>query len=206
MMKFIKWKSLFITSAMCLLPIFYGLYLWERLPQEMAVHFNINNEPDGFASKGFVVFGLPVLMVILQVFCCIINDINAYKHGNRNKLEKATKWIIPVMTVVLQIITLEYGLGRNIDIRRAVILILTVVFLVIGNYLPKFDCVKNYDVDTQKARKINRFIGFETVIMGLLIFVTIFLPPITTVIWIVLLIPYAVIAFIYAIKTAKKKH
>ena len=38
---------------------------------------DINNNPDNFASKGFVVFGMPVLMVGLQGFCCFINDFNA---------------------------------------------------------------------------------------------------------------------------------
>lgn len=199
-MKFIKWKSLIITCIVCLLPVFLGIALWDNLPDTMAIHFNINNEPDNFASKGFVVFGLPILMILLQIFSCFVNDINAHKHGERKKFERATKWIIPIMTVILQIITLGYGLGWNIDIRKCVALIVGGIFLVIGNYLPKFDYIKNYDIDTEKARKINRFIGFETVVMGVLSIISIFLPPISTVIWLLLLIPYAVISAIYVIK------
>ncbi len=199
-MKFIKWKILIITCIVCLLPIFLGIALWDNLPDTMAIHFNINNEPDNFASKGFVVFGLPILMILLQIFSCFVNDINAHKHGERKKFERATKWIIPIMTVILQIITLGYGLGWNIDIRKCVTLIVGGIFLVIGNYLPKFDYIKNYDIDTEKARKINRFIGFETVVMGALGIISIFLPPISTVIWLLLLIPYAVISAIYGIK------
>lgn len=202
-MKFIKWRSLIITCLVCLLPIILGIALWNNLPDTMAIHFNINNEPDNFASKGFVVFGLPLLMVLLQIFCCFINDINAHKHGERKKFERVVKWIIPIMTIVLHIITLGYGLGRNIDIRKAVALIVGVIFIIIGNYLPKFDYIKNYNVDTEKARRINRFIGFETVIMGILLLITIFLPAITTAIWLLLLIPYAVISVIYGIKVGQ---
>ncbi len=205
MMKFIKWKSLIITSLICLLPIFLGVALWDKLPESIAIHFNMYNEPDNFASKGFTVFGLPLLMLLLQIVCCIINDVNAHKHGERIKFEKATKWIIPVMTIVLQVITLGYSLGWNIDIRKIVAVIVSLVFFVIGNYLPKFDYIKNYDIYTEKARKINRFIGFETVIMGILIFITIFLPPIATVIWLFLLIPYAILGIIYGIKVVGKK-
>lgn len=203
-MKFMKWKSLIVTCVICLLPVGLGLFLWNDLPGTMAIHFNIYNEPDNFASKGFVVFGLPVLMMLLQAFCCIINDINAYKHGERKKFERATKWIIPVMSIVLQTVTLGYGIGWNIDIRKAAALIVGFIFLIIGNYLPKLDYVKNYSVDTSKARKINRFIGFETVVMGVLFIISIFLPPITTVACILLLIPYALIATIYGIVVAKK--
>ena len=157
-MKFIKWKSLAITCFVCLLPILLGVALWNDLPDVMPIHFNVYNEPDNFAAKGFVVFGLPGLMCLPQIFCCFVNDINSYRHGERKKFETATKWIIPVMTVILQVITLGYGLGWDIDIRKVVALIVSAIFLVIGNYLPKFDYIKHYDVDTAKARKINRFI------------------------------------------------
>ena len=204
-MKFIKWKSLVVTCIVCLLPVFLGVYLWDALPDEIAIHFNLYNVPDNFASKVFVVFGLPALMAVLQIFCCIINDINARKYGERKKFEMATKWIIPAMSVVLQTITLGYGLGWSIDIRKAVALIIGIIFLIIGNYLPKLDYVNNYDIDTQKARKINRFIGFETVVMGLLSFVSIFMTPIATVIWLFLLIPYAAAGVIYGIRVVRNK-
>lgn len=203
-MKKFKWKIFVITSIVCLLPVWLGIYLWDNLPETMAIHFNIYGEPDNFASKGFVVFGLPMLMVVLQGFCCFINDLNAYKYGERKKFETVTKWIIPCMTVVLQIITLGYGLGWNLDIRKAVSLIVGVIFLVIGNYLPKLDYIKNHDVETEKARKINRFIGYETVGMGILFLISIFLPPISSVICLCLLIPYAVIGVVYGISTGRK--
>ena len=203
-MKFIKWKTLIITCVVCLLPILLGLALWDKLPDTMAIHFDINNHPDNFASKGFVVFGLPLLMLLLQCFCCFINDINVYKHGECKKLERATKWIIPVMTMVLQIVTLGYGLGWNFDIRKMVMLIVGVVFIVIGNYLPKLDYIKNYDVNSDKARKINRFIGFETVIMGIIYIISIFLPPAASVVCLILLIPYAIVSIAYGIKNGRK--
>ncbi len=202
-MKFVKWKTLIITCAVCLLPILAGVALWSTLPDNMAIHFDIYNNPDNFASKGFTVIGLPVMMAALQVFCCFINDINARKYGERKKFEQATKWILPAMTIILQAITFGYALGMNIDIRRSVALIVGVVFLVIGNYLPKFDYIKNYDIDAEKAKKVNRFVGFQTVIMGILLLITIFLPPISTIIWLLGLIPYTAIGIVYGVKIAK---
>ncbi len=203
-MKIIKWKSLLTTSLICLLPILLGVALWDKLPETMAIHFDINNNPDNFASKEFTVFGIPLLMAVLQVICCLINDLNAYKHGERKKFEIATKWIIPVMTVILQIVTFGYGLGWNIDIRRVATFIVGVIFLVIGNYLPKFDYIKNYDIDKEKARKINRFIGIETVVMGALFLISLFFPPVVSLVCIILLIPYAIISIIYGIIVGRK--
>lgn len=204
-MKFMKWKSLLITSLVCLLPVLLGVALWDQLPDTMAIHFNIYNEPDGFASKPFVVFGLPLLMVVLQACCCFINDWNASKHGTRVKFERVTKWIIPIMALILQPVTLFYSLGWEIDIRRVAVFIVGVILIVIGNYLPKFDQINATKVSADKARKINRFIGFETVIMGILMLISIFLPPIASIIALVLMIPYALIAIVYGIKVGTKK-
>jgi len=170
----------------------------------MAIHFNVYGEVDNFASKGFVVVGLPVMMVVLQGVSCLIYDLNSHKYGERKKFENVTKWIIPLITVVLQVITIGYSLGWNIDIRKTVAFIVGVIFLVTGNYLPKFDYVKNFNLETEKARKINRFIGYETVIMGLLFMLSIFLPPISSVVCLFLLIPYAVISVVYGIVKGRK--
>jgi len=203
-MKFVKWKILIVTCVVCLLPILLGVALWNELPESIAIHFDINNNPDNFAPKAFAVFGMPLLMVVLQVICCIINDVNAYKHGERKKFSTVTKWIVPCMSVVLQTVTLGYALGWNIDIRKFVCVIVGVILVVIGNYLPKFDYVKNADVDTEKARKINRFLGFETVVMGLLMIVSIFFPPVASVVCLVLLIPYVIIGVVYGIVVGRK--
>lgn len=203
-MKFVKWKILVVTCVVCLLPILLGVALWNELPESIAIHFDINNNPDNFAPKAFAVFGMPMLMVVLQVICCIINDFNAYKHGERKKFTAVTKSIVPFMSVVLQTLTLGYALGWNIDIRKFVCVIVGVILIVIGNYLPKFDYVKNADVDTEKARKINRFLGFETVVMGLLMIVSIFFPPVASVVCLVLLIPYVIIGVVYGIVVGRK--
>ena len=203
-MKFIKWRFLIVTCVVCLLPILLGLALWENLPDTMAIHFDINNNPDNFAPKAFAVFGMPMLMVVLQVICCIINDVNAYKHGERKKFSAVTKSIVPFLSVVLQTVTLGYALGWNIDIRKFVCVIVGVILVVIGNYLPKLDYVKNADVDTEKARKINRFLGFENVVMGLLMIVSIFFPPFASVVCLVLIIPYVIIGVVYGIVVGRK--
>ncbi len=207
MRKFIKWKILIITCLACLLPIFAGVILWSKLPQEMAIHFDINNNPDNFTSKGFAVFGLPCLMVILQIICCIINDINAKKFGERKKFSRVTKWIIPVMSLLFYGLTLGYNLDIPMNIRKCVMLIVGVVLIAIGNYLPKFDQmndIKGHKISGEKARKVNRFIGFMSVIMGILAVITIFLPPVFSIIWLFLLIPYAVIGVLYGVKVAKE--
>lgn len=129
-MKIIKWKRLIITGIICLLPILLGIYLWDKLPDTMAIHFNIKNKPDNFASKEFVVFGFPFFMFVLQVFCSIISDINSYKHREQKKLETSVKWIIPVIAFILQIVILLYGLGYNLDMRIFAVIIVIYILII----------------------------------------------------------------------------
>jgi uncharacterized membrane protein len=204
-MKNFKWKIFIITGLVCLLPILLGISLWNKLPDTMAIHFDIYGEADNFASKGFVVFGLPLLMLFFQAICCFSTDITARKYGEQKNPEAVAKWIIPCITVFLYIITLGYGLGINIDIRKHIAFIAGGLFLVTGIYIPKFDYIKNCKTDTQTARKINKFMGCQTVVMGLLFCISIFLPPIATVICIFLLIPYAIISIVYSIIMLRKQ-
>ena len=203
-MKYIKWKSLIITSALCLLPILLGLALWDRLPENIAIHFDINNTPDGFAPKEFAVFGLPIMMMLIQIFCCIVSDKNTKKQGINIKFERVIKWIIPIMAIVLHAVTFGYALGLLLDVRKIAVVIVSCTLLVTGIYIPEITYIKNYNLDTEKARKINKFFRFETVIMGIFGLISIFLPPIASVIWLLLLTPYTIIGAIYGIKTAKK--
>ena len=66
-MRFIKWRILIITCAVCLLPVLLGVALWSRLPDTMAIHFDMYNQPDNFASKSVVVFGLPAISFIIRI-------------------------------------------------------------------------------------------------------------------------------------------
>ena len=203
-MKNIKWKTLIITSVVCLIPILLGIALWDALPDKIAIHFNFKGEPDNFSSKAFAVFGLPLLMVVFQVICCIANDIGAQNQSVNKKLELISKWIIPCITVVLYVITLGFSLGWNIDIRKAVGLICGIILIVVGNYMPKFDRVKNMRLDKEKAKKVNRFTGYLTMIMGIFSVITMFLPAISLILWLLLWIPFTLVTGIYAVKIARK--
>ena len=54
-------RLLWVTSLLILLPIAAGLALWPALPGQIAIHFGVNNEPDGWSGKPFAVVGLPCM-------------------------------------------------------------------------------------------------------------------------------------------------
>ena len=65
------WKTLFITSIVTLLPMALGLLLWDRLPEQLPSHWNVNGEVDGWSSKAFAVFGMPLILLGVQWLCAL---------------------------------------------------------------------------------------------------------------------------------------
>ena len=203
-MKDFKWKFFLITGIVCLLPILFGVYVWEQLPDIIPIHFDINNNPDNYASKEFVVFVLPFIMVILQGICCFFSDLNTKKYGEQKKFELVSKWIIPIVSTVIYVVTLGIAMEKNIDIRIVASLLVGCVLVVTGMCMPELDYVKNYKLDAEKARKINSFAGVGMTTIGSLFLISVFLPPAATVACVVALIPYGIICAIYGMKVSKE--
>ena len=97
-----------------------------------------------------------------------------------------------------------FALGADVNIRRVAMLTVGLLFVLSGNYMPKLNYVKNYKISTDKARKINRLVGFETVIMGILFLVGAFLNAAWSTVCLLLLIPYFIIALVYSIKVIRE--
>mgnify|MGYP000417609369 CR=1 FL=1 len=46
-------KTLVFTTLLCLLPMAAGLFLWDRLPQEMPIHWNAAGQVDNYGSRAW---------------------------------------------------------------------------------------------------------------------------------------------------------
>ena len=200
MKKKIDWKILIITGLICLIPIIFGVILYDQLPEQMAVHFGVDNEPNSFAPKEFALFGIPILMFALQVFCCIFSDFMEEKKQNK-KYITIYKWIIPIIEMVVYLTMLAYGAGIELDMRMIVGITLGIVFTLVGNYMPKTEPNKlqmNY-IRADFWKKIKRPAGYFFVIIGLAFIISAFLNSIVSFILMIILIICAVLTTIYSL-------
>ena len=55
-------KMILLTSPLVFIPMIVGLILWNKLPEQIPVHFNAAGNADQFASKTFAALGIPVLL------------------------------------------------------------------------------------------------------------------------------------------------
>ena len=64
MMKENKFK-IAISSVVILLPVLFGLMMWNALPDTMATHWGADGNVDGFGGKVFIVFGSFLIFLCL---------------------------------------------------------------------------------------------------------------------------------------------
>lgn len=130
-------KLLVLTTIVCLLPIVAGVILYPQLPDQIATHWGFDNEPNGWSGKAFAVFGLPGLMAALNLILPLALKADPKNENMSPVLLNISLWIIPVVSVLCSAGTLAYALGYEVNIAQFVPALIGVLFIFIGNYLPK---------------------------------------------------------------------
>lgn len=131
-----KWKIV-LSTALTLLPMLIGLLLWNRLPDIMTSHWGADGVADGTASKAFMVFGMPAILAGLNVVCIVATALDPKQAGQNKKATGLIFWIMPLISVAIMSCVYAVSLGRTMDVFVVMPLLLGVMFVWIGNYLPK---------------------------------------------------------------------
>lgn len=204
-MKKINKKMLIITSIACLLPIILGMVLYQQLPEKIAIHFNVNNIPDNYFAKPTFVFGMPIMMLALQIFCCAVTDLtNQHPEANKKTIT-IYKWIIPILEMALYLVTILYAMGNQLDIRKVVMVLIGILFIIIGNYLPKLKGNTKFAriKDENLKEKLTRISGYTLILNGFLCMISILFQTMVSVVAIGIVILEAIILSGYSLVKSK---
>ena len=147
-----KWMML-VTSLLILLPIAAGLILWEQLPEQLPIHWNAAGEVDGWCSKTQGVFLMPVVLLAVHWLCVLVTGQDPKNKDKNEKAKAMILWLIPVLSLVVNGMVYAYALNRDVNIQTLLPVFLGVVFLVIGNYLPK--CSRNSTIGLKLPWTLN---------------------------------------------------
>lgn len=187
-------KLTVITTLITLLPIVLGIALYDRLPEVVATHWNIHNRPDGWSSRAMAVFGIPCIMAALNLVCGGATD-RLQSEGVPKRVLALCRWIIPVLSLILVPVMLYSAMGVSFDMGRIVCGILGIMFIIIGNYLPK--CRRNGVVgikipwtlsSDENWDKTHRFAGFVWIVCGGLAIVGGWIKPVVAIVALVAMI------------------
>lgn len=143
MIKRNKWKIL-VSLLIILLPMLVGLILWDDLPQRIPTHWNASGTVDGWSGKGMAVFGLPAILLGLQVVCVGATALDPKNRHQTDKIFNIVIFIVPVISVIAMALVYATAFGIEVHVINWVMAAVSVLVIALGNYLPK--CKRNYTI------------------------------------------------------------
>ncbi|HDR4513680.1 SdpI family protein [Bacillus cereus] len=159
-------------------------YAWPNLPDTMAVHWGMEGV-NGYASKFNAMLLLLGIMIFTYVLLTITPKIDP-KKKNYDKFSKGymiINYSVVVLLFLVNMLVIGVGLGYDIPMNSTPLILVGLLFIVIGNYLPQ--CKPNYFVGIKTPwtlsneevwRKTHRFSGKVFVILGIIMILSIFVP------------------------------
>lgn len=182
-MKNISKKTLIITTIIILLPILIGVIMWNDLPDTLNIHWGFDGSANGTGGKAFAVFGMPLILLAVQCLCIFITTKDPHNRNQTGKVMDMVLWAIPCISVFSSSIIYASALGYDSKAEITTPILLGLMFVIIGNYLPK--CRQNYTIgiklpstysSEENWNSTHRLGGKLWVIGGIVMLISVFLP------------------------------
>lgn len=206
-------RTILITSVTILLPVLFGLFYWNELPENMITHWGLDGKPDGWSSRAFAVFALPAIILALH-WVCILFTVRDPKNKDQNgKVFGVVLWITPIVSLSVNGMIYASSLGRAFSPSANACLLVGLSFIVIGNYMPK--CRQNHTIgiklkwtleNEENWNSTHRLAGKVWVIGGLLLVVCAVLPePVSMAVMLAVTALLVAIPVVYSYRYHKKQ-
>ena len=198
-------KSLFVGIVICLLPILIGVYYFDVLPDQIAVHFNFKGEPDNFVSKTRAIIEIPVFFTVVQIIISLVVDFD--KTPKKGAL--IIKGIVPILSVLVQGGLIAYALDNNFNVSQLIVFVIGILFIVLGNYLPKKEFWGKYNFNffgLEKGvneQKVIRAYALLMTFSGVAIFTSGFFSSMVALVLIVIIAIFSTVLPFYLVKKYK---
>lgn len=199
-----KKKKLLITSFITLLPLLVGVVLYSKLPNPIATHFDANGDPNGFTSRALTVFGIPCFLLGIHLLCVYAMEKNKQKIQSE-KMNEVMYWFVPIISNFVLLSSYAMALGIELNLSKIVPIVSGIIFMILGNYLPK---VKQNSVTgiktsaTLRSEKswylTHRLAGKIWMVSGVIFILSSFLPKYQGIIFIGLILIMTVVPIVYS--------
>ena len=205
-------KQPILTSFAIVLPALLGAFFWNALPEQVPTHFGIDGQADGYSSKLFALVAFPILFVIFQIIALASLEKESVKVAAPAKMRKLYAWIVPAFSFIVQGSIYANALGWVKSSPTLVTAFLGIIFIILGNYLPKTH--RNHTIgirtpwtlsDDKNWYKTHRMAGKLWVLGGLLIllesFVQVAMPYVMGVVIAIMIIAPMIYSFLLSRKS-----
>lgn len=131
-----RWIPLLLIAA----TVLFSMVVYSRLPDPMVIHWNASGEPDGYGSRAFGTFLLPVVILFIWGMLLVIPRVDPRRANIAQFRGTYDLLVIAVVgvTCLLQVGILGSALGWPIQVGRLVPIAIGGLFMVLGALLPRF--------------------------------------------------------------------
>ena len=127
-----------ISSLIILLPMLIGFFGGKMLPEEIAVHWGLSGEADGYMNASMTFIVLPLILLVFHVGCLILTDVICKNLEQNKRIMEITFWVLPVISLVACGVILAAAFGASTSLLLSALwILLALTFVYIGNYMPK---------------------------------------------------------------------
>jgi len=162
-----------------------SVWVYPRLPPQVATHWDLRGEPDGFSPRLLAVALLPVVMLALRGVLAVLPSIDP-KGENYRKFAD-TYWLLfngmIGFMLLLHAVIVAHGIGYPVRVDRIAVGGIGLLFMLIGNFLGRVE--PNWFIGIRTPwtlssnavwRRTHRVGGWIFVAGGGAIVATVFLP------------------------------
>ena len=143
-------KSEYLIILLVIISFALGWYFYPQLPERVASHWNEKGEVNGYMSRFWGAFILPVINLIMAVLFLIIPRIDPLKHNivTFRKYFDTFVIIILLFMIYIYLLTIAWNLDYRFNLMQWMMPAMAVLFYFVGVML--------------KHTKRNWFIGIRT--------------------------------------------
>lgn len=166
----------FVTSALCLLPIIFSIIIINKLPSTIPIHWNMSGKVDSYGNTSLIAFGLPVLFFIINLIINVVISNDPLNTKQVTIVKAMASFILSLSSIILVPSLLIFALGYSVNIVDISVAIVSIMLIFIGNYLPKTK--QNYSIgiripwtllDSENWRRTHRLAGYLWIASGTLL-------------------------------------
>jgi len=127
-------KSYLVIIVLILISFGLGAYFFPQMPDKMASHWNIKGEADGYMSKFWGLFLMPIISIGLLFLFILIPKIDPLKENIAKFRKYFDGFIVLIMVFLFYIylLSIAWNLGKRFDMGQMMVPALGILFYYCG--------------------------------------------------------------------------